>query len=83
MTMIHRNEIGDETPKETLAPDVLTLNEVAGMLRCSKTHVCNVIAGRVASLPPLPHMSLGRRILVRRIALEQWLESLEVSADRR
>lgn len=63
--------------------EVLTLREVAGILRCSKAHVCNVIGGKVSSLPPLPHLSLGRRILVRRIALEHWLESLEVSSDRR
>jgi len=70
-------------PHTEREPDVLTLTELARVLRCSKAHVCNVIGGRVLSLPPLPHMSLGRRILVRRIALEQWLEGLEVSAKRR
>lgn len=71
------------TPEIGTAADVLTLTEVAQLLRCSKAYACNIVGGRVSSLPPLPHMSLGRRILVRRIALEQWLEGLEVSAKRR
>jgi radical SAM superfamily enzyme YgiQ (UPF0313 family) len=70
-------------PDVIVTNEILTLLEVAAILRCSKAHVCNVIGGRVASLPPLPHMSLGRRILVRRIALEQWLERLEVYSDQR
>ena len=58
-------------------PEVLTLAEVADLLRCSKAHMCNVINGKVPCLPPLPFMSLGRRKLIRRTVLEEWMESLE------
>jgi hypothetical protein len=59
--------------------EVLTLNEAAVLLRCSKAHLSNVLSGKVPSLPPLVHMTLGRRILIRRVALERWMESLEQS----
>jgi|ERR1051326_6641182 hypothetical protein len=59
------------------APEVMTVKEVAGILRCSKAHLSNLMNGKVSRLPPLPHISLGRRKLVRRAALERWLERLE------
>jgi excisionase family DNA binding protein len=68
---------------EKNAPDVLTLSEAAVLLRCSKAHISNVINGRVTGIPHLPHISLGRRVLIRRIALERWIESLEDSGDQR
>ena len=67
-----------ETPA---TPDLLTLQEAARVLRCSKAHLCNVLKGKVASLPPLPHVSLGRRILIRRSVLQQWIERLEQSTQ--
>lgn len=57
------------------APTILTLREVAQILRCSKAHVANVINGRVKGLPQLAHLSIGRRKLVRREWLEQWMEA--------
>ena len=55
------------------APEVLTINEVAQILRCSKAHVCNAINGKVRGVTPLPAISMGRRKLVRRPALDSWL----------
>lgn len=60
----------DQTEKS----DVLTLVEVAEVLRCSKAHVCNAIRGRVPGVPKLTHFALGRRKLVRREWLESWIE---------
>ena len=54
--------------------EILTINEVADVLRCSKAQVCNVLRGRVQGLPRLTHFSLGRRKLVRREWLEAWME---------
>ena len=54
---------------------ILTINEVAGILRCSKTHVSNVINGKVAGVPKLAHLSMGRRKVIRRAWLEQWMEA--------
>lgn len=56
---------------------LLTLDKVADFLHCSKGHVCNVIAGRVPGCPPIPSVSLGRRKLVRRVSLLNWIECNE------
>ena len=61
--------------------ELLTLTEAAAVLRCSKAHLCNVLKGKVLSLPPLPHLSLGRRTLIRRTVLEEWIERLEQSTS--
>lgn len=39
---------------------ILTINEVAAILRCSKTHVSHVLAGRVAGIPKLTHIARGK-----------------------
>jgi len=51
---------------------ILTVREVAAELRCSKAHVYNAIAGKVEGVSALPAISMGRRKLIRRTALEQW-----------
>ena len=67
----------EPTGDKSVTSELLTLTEASKVLRCSKAHLCNVLKGRVASLPPLPHVSLGRRTLIRRAILEQWIERLE------
>ena len=57
--------------------DLLTLADVATLLRCSKAHVCKAVAGHVSGCPPIPSVSLGRRKLVRRQSLIAWLEANE------
>jgi excisionase family DNA binding protein len=57
--------------------EILTVAEVAAELRCSKAHVYNTIAGRIEGVSSLPAISMGRRKLVRRTALEQWKERNE------
>jgi excisionase family DNA binding protein len=52
--------------------EILTVAEVAIELRCSRAHVYNAIAGKVEGVSALPAISMGRRKLVRRGALEQW-----------
>ena len=54
---------------------ILTVKEVADILRCSKAHVHNAIYGKVQGLPKLTHLTIGRRKLVRRDWLEQWVEA--------
>lgn len=61
--------------------DLLAVADVAGMLHCSKAHVCNAIAGRVQGCAAIPAVSLGRRKLVRREALLSWIERNERAAD--
>jgi excisionase family DNA binding protein len=64
---------------ESVSFDLLTMAEVARLLHCSKAHVCNIVAGRVRGCTPLPSINLGRRILVRRETLLDWLASSESS----
>ena len=63
-------------------PEVLTTREGAQVLRCSKAHFCNLLNGKVAGLPPPPYIRLGRRRLVRKATLEQWIERVESTTQR-
>jgi excisionase family DNA binding protein len=51
---------------------VMTVEEIAIELRCSKGHVYHLINGTVRGVTPLPCLQLGRRKLVRRSRLEAW-----------
>jgi excisionase family DNA binding protein len=53
---------------------VLTLKEAAAYLRVSKTHLANVINGKVAGVPRLRHAQVGRRKLIRREWVDNWLD---------
>jgi excisionase family DNA binding protein len=55
--------------------NILTVKEVAQILRCSRAHVHNVIEGKVHGLPRLTHLCMGRRKLVRKEWLDQWMET--------
>ncbi len=55
--------------------NILTIKEVASILRCSKTHALNVLEGKVRGLPRLAHLSLGRRKVVRKDWLDEWMEA--------
>jgi len=57
--------------------EILTAGEVARELRCSKAHVHNLINGKVPGALPLPAVTLGRRRLVRRASLNEWLRANE------
>ena len=73
--------------------EVMTVTDVARLLRCSKAHVCKVIKGQVRDTPSIPAIAVGRRLIVRREALLRWMtereqdarmtSSLEVDAGRR
>lgn len=60
---------------------VLTVPEVAIMLRCSKAHVHNLINGRVRGADALPALRLGRRSLVLKSSLEEWIKTTERCYD--
>jgi excisionase family DNA binding protein len=70
------------TPSLPLAGDqVLTADEVARDLRCSKSHVYKAMKGIVAGVSTLPSISLGRRRLVRRSTLEEWKRANEAAGN--
>jgi len=59
---------------------LLTLNEVARELRCSKAHVSKATEGRVRHASRLQTVRLGRGKLVRREALDAWIRENESGA---
>ena len=60
---------------------VMTVPEVASELRCSKAHVHNLINGKVRDAKPLPSVRIGRRRLVRRSSLDEWIGANEQCYD--
>ena len=58
---------------------ILTVKDVAEILRCSKTHVGNVLNGKVPGTPRLTHLTMGRRKLVRKQWLDRWLETNKIA----
>lgn len=64
-------------PPPDRGSEVLTMVETADLLRCSKAHVSNLLNNRFANVPPLPYFAIGRRKLIRRSALERWIEHAE------
>jgi hypothetical protein len=60
---------------------LLTIHEMAGVLRCSRTHVANLLRGKVAGAIPLVHLTIGRRKVVRRVTFESWVRATESRAD--
>jgi excisionase family DNA binding protein len=59
------------------SPALLTIPEAARKLRCSKTHVHNLIYGKVPDMPRLPVLRIGRRVLIRHEGLKAWMLALE------
>jgi hypothetical protein len=53
--------------------DLLTLDEVATILRISKAHASKLIRGSVRGITPLPALRLGRRVIIERDALIHWI----------
>ena len=70
-------------PSLAILPEVLTTREGALVLRCSKAHFCNLLLGKVPGVPRLPSVRLGRRCLVRKATLMQWIEEVELRARQR
>jgi excisionase family DNA binding protein len=64
------------------AGPVLTLAQAAAYLHVSKAHVSNVINGKVPGVTRLRCFRAGRRILIKREWLTQWMESADPEVVR-
>ena len=42
-------------------------------LGVSRSHLSHILAGKVAGVPAIPHVRAGRRALIRRVVIDQWL----------
>jgi excisionase family DNA binding protein len=58
-------------------PALLRIPEAVRKLRCSKTHVRNLIYGKVPDVPRLPVLRIGRRVLIRYEGLKAWMLAIE------
>ena len=56
---------------------VMTLEQTAAYLQISKAHLSNVINGKVPGVQPLRCFRVGRRVLIKREWIEEWLESTD------
>jgi plasmid maintenance system antidote protein VapI len=59
--------------------EVLTVRDLALELRCSISHVHNVINGKAKHVSKLPAIRMGRKKLVLRDTLEEWKRANEES----
>lgn len=59
----------------TTEPDILTVSDVAALLRISRQHVGRIIRGQCG--PVLPALRMGRLVRIRRDALDRWLVECE------
>ena len=70
-----REEIGGEIDSNGRGDLLLTADEVAALLRVTRTWVyAEARAGRI------PHVRLGRYVRYRRSAVEAWVEQLEAAS---
>ena len=58
-----------------MTEELLTLTEASNVLRCSKAHVQKAMMGRLGGIPHLTHLTMGRRKVIRKEWLEQWMEA--------
>ena len=58
---------------------ILTVEEVARELRCSRAHVYKAIAGKIRGITTIPAICMGRRKLVQRASLEVWKKRNETA----
>jgi excisionase family DNA binding protein len=61
---------------------VMTLKQAAAYLQVSKAHLSNVINGKVPGVPPVRCFRVGRRILIKREWVNDWLETADLEAIR-
>jgi excisionase family DNA binding protein len=52
----------------------MRLTDAAAYLNISKSHLSNLINGRVPGVPPIRAHRAGRRILIKREWIDEWLE---------
>jgi excisionase family DNA binding protein len=53
---------------------VMTLAQAAVYLQVSKAHLSNVINGKVPGVKPVRSFRMGRRLLIRREWIDEWLD---------
>ena len=73
----------DAHPPPEDRPTVMTLTQAAEYLQVSKAHLSNVINGKVLGIAPVRSFRLGRRVLIRREWIDEWLDGPRQEAGHR
>jgi excisionase family DNA binding protein len=66
--------------QDAQSSSVLTLEQAAAYLQVSKAHLSNVIGGKVPGVKPVKCFRLGRRVLLKREWIDEWLEDERTEA---
>ena len=53
--------------------EIMDIKAAANYLGVSRSHLSHILAGKVAGVPTIPHVRAGRRALIRRVVIDQWL----------
>jgi excisionase family DNA binding protein len=53
--------------------EILDIKAAATYLGVSRSHLSHMLAGKVPGLPAIPHVRAGRRALIRRAVIDEWL----------
>ena len=61
---------------------VMSLQQAADYLQVSKAHLANVINGKVPGVSPVRAARLGRRVLIKREWIEEWLDGAHREESR-
>jgi excisionase family DNA binding protein len=61
-------------PARPVSP-IMNLKQAAAYLQVSKAHLSKVINGKVHGVLPVRSFRVGRRVLIKREWIEEWLES--------
>jgi excisionase family DNA binding protein len=77
LTVIEEQVLSSSVRTDHRPEDLLTMEEAARILRCSKAHVSNILNGKVQTLQRLPSVRIGRRTLIRRESLTAWMKVIE------
>ena len=59
--------------------DYCTARRIADILLCSKQHVYNLANGKVAGVPRLPAIRLGRTLRFDRESVKKWMADIEAA----
>jgi excisionase family DNA binding protein len=66
-----------------VASSILSLKQAADYLQVSKAHLSNVLNGKVQGVAPVKFFRVGRRVLIKREWIDEWLEAADQRANIR
>lgn len=59
--------------------EIMDIRAAANYLGVSRSHLSHILAGKVPGVPAIPYVRAGRRALMRRTVIDQWVLEQEQS----